>query len=334
MKCESCFRGALSALFFAMMIGSAPQTAWGGQETAPQPQRLGALGADRENVSRRPETPGVPEALVVEKLYAAAVADGFEESQIAEAALVALADRISGHQLQRIYANAVLSNVIPLSMVRQSLRELGHRREVWEEWPREKANIIYALSIVSGGEPDSMVRERLRTALDSLSERDLGESPPHEGTIEPASEERNEQGLEAVRQPFCDADCGPEDPEHPFNIYETDMYREWVLWHEWFHGGPCPNCWTLIDAERIEALITEACEISDELSLVADVQTLYEIIVTRPDSAVAKYWIRRLTSWAAKAGRRFALSQVSGVGAAANAVSAACWIRRMVDEAN
>lgn len=129
-----------------------------------------------------------------------------------------------------------------------------------------------------------------------------------------------------------------DDPEHPFNIYETDMYREWVLWYEWFHGGPCPNCWTpwelLVDVERIQAIISEACEISNELSFVANIQALYKVIVTKPDSAVGKYWIRKLTSWAGKAGQRFVLSNVSGVGAAANVIWAVCQIRKMVEEDN
>ena len=332
MQYESWFRGALGAALVVSIIVGAPGTARS-QVSAVDGQPSLQPVAHREDVGRPAE---IPEAL--EAVYATAVASGFEDRKVVETALAALADRVSGHQLQRIYADAVLSNAVPLSIVRQCLRELGHRREVWDDWPRDKVNIIYALSIVSGGEPDPVIRERLRAALDSLSGHELGESPPDESATGPTADEKEHQELAVVRQPFCDASCGPDDPEHPFNIYETDMYREWVLWYEWFHGGPCPNCWTpwelLIDAERIEAIIAEACEISDELSLVANLQTLYEIIVTKPDSAVGRYWIRRLTSWATKAGQRFVLSNVSGVGAAANVLSIVCRIREMVDEAN
>ena len=198
----------------------------------------------------------------------------------------------------------------------------------------QEGQLIYALSIVSGGEPDSVLRERLFAIID----RDAPDPVAEEG-----EEGGKGEGLASVRQPstdkrFCGADCGPDDPEHPFNIYETDMYQEWLLWYEWYHGGPCPNCWTpwelLVDAQRIEAIISGACEISEELSLVGNVQTLYEIIVTRPDSAVGRYWIRRLSSWAAKAGRKFVLTNVSGLGAAANALWAVCRIRDLVNEAN
>ena len=276
---------------------------------------------------------------VAEKLYAEAVVLGFGDKQVVDADFSALVARAESYQLQRIYANAVLANAEPLSVVRRSLRELGHRREVWEEWPAKKANTIYGLSIVSGGEPDSVLRERLYAI------RDRGAVEPPIAAAE-GEDEGKGGGLASVSQPsksddrkkFCGADCGQDDPEHPFYwVYETDMYQEWQLWYEWFHGGPCPSCWTpwelLVDAKRIEAIISEACEISDELSLVSHINTLYHIIITRPDSAVGRYWIRKLSSWAAKAGHKFILTNVTGLGAAANTLWAVCRIRDLVQEA-
>lgn len=279
-------------------------------------------------------------APTVEKLYADAVALGFGDKQVVDADFSALVARAESYQLQRIYADAVLANAEPLSVVRQSLRELGYRREVWEEWPAKKANVLYALSIVSGGEQDSMLRERLYAI------RDRGVAEPPVAAAEEGGEEGKVEGLGSVSQPsksnddnrrFCGADCGQDDPEHPFYwVYETDMYQEWKLWYEWFHGGPCPSCWTVwelvIDVERIQAVISEACTISDELSLVGNLQTLYTIIVTNPDSAVGKYWRKKLLSWAKKAGIRAVLSNVTGVGALINTVSTVCWIRRSVEE--
>ncbi len=244
-------RGALlSVLLMLFAVATQGQVIASGEDEV----RAAAPGAQPLN-ERGPASP--PDAAVVEKLYADAVAFGFGDDQIVDAEFSALVARAESYQLQRIYANAVLANAEPLSVVRQSLRELGHRRVVWEEWPAKKANVLYALSIVSGGEPDSVLRERLFAILD----RDAGEP-----VAEEEEEEGKDEGLASVSQPFCDAECGPDDPEHPFNIYETDMYGEWLLWHEWYHGGPCPSCWIpwelLVDAQRIEALISSACAIS------------------------------------------------------------------------
>ncbi len=198
MRYETWLRETLTGLVFASLLGGSPELA-SGQPTVGDPQPRGTHG---ENASQRPATPETLKS-VVEQLYAGAVASGFEERQIVENALNNLVGRVSGYQLQRIYADAVLSNAVPFSVVRQALRELGHRREVWESWPREKANLIYALSIVSGGEPDPVVRERLRTALESLSGRGRGELPPNEGATEPVAEEEEKKGLAVVRQPFA-----------------------------------------------------------------------------------------------------------------------------------
>ncbi len=319
----------LSVLLTLFAVSTQGQAIVSGEDEA----RAVAAGA-------QPPNEGVPTPLlgapVVEKLYSDAVALGFGDKQVVDADFSALVAGAESYQLQRIYANAVLANAEPLSVVRQALRELGHRREIWEEWPAKKANVIYALSIVSGGEPDAVLRERLY----AIRDRDAAEPPVAAAEAEEAGKG---EGLMSVRQPsgnkrFCGADCGQDDPEHPFNIYETDMYQEWLLWYEWYHGGPCPSCWTpwelLADAQRIGAIISSACEISEELSLVSNINSLYQIIITRPDSAVGRYWIRKLSSWAAKAGRRFVLTNVTGLGAAANTLWAVCRIRDLVDEAN
>lgn len=291
MQYESWFRGALGVLFVASMIVGSP--------AAVQAQASG-------EVTNEPGAPDVPfPEPVVEQLYAAAVAAGLEERQVVETAFGALVARLEASALRQIYADAVRSGGEWPATVRQSLRTISHRREVWEEWPTESANILYAMSIASGAEPDSVLRERLFSILDR--------------------ESLVREGLSRVQQPFCDASCGPDDPEHPLNIYETDIYHEWLGWYEHvFYGGPAPDVLITLDEEAINKLADGACEVMKAVSTVGSIADVVRIVKENP--LEAKVWKKKIVKWFAKVGVKFTVSQVTGVGAFLNAAAALCML--------
>lgn len=291
MQYESGFHRALGALFFASMIAGSP--------AAVHTQASG-------EVTHPPGAPNVPlPEPVLEQLYAAAVAAGFEERQVVEANFRALVVRLEASALRQIYADAVRSGGEWPATVRQSLRTIGHRREVWEEWPTGSANLLYAMSIVSGAEPNSVLRERLFSILDR--------------------ESLVREGLSRVQQPFWDASCGPDDPEHPLNIYETDIYYEWLGWHEHvFYGGPAPDVLITLDEEAINKLADGACEVMKAVSAVGTVADVVRIIKENP--LEAKAWKKKIVKWLAKAGIKLTVSQVTGVGGILNAAAALCML--------
>ncbi|MDE2977801.1 MAG: hypothetical protein OXU63_09820 [Acidobacteriota bacterium] len=204
---------------------------------------------------------------VVSLVYAEAVAAGLEDEQVVREVFAALVAKADYQVLKRLYASVVRKNRERQSIVRRSLRETGYRQEVWAEWPSQKVNALYAMAIASGAEPDPVLRQRLFRLLDR---------------------EADDAGPDIL----CDASCGPEDPEHPFNIYDTDIFREWLGWYEHvFHGGPAPAVLFEIDAAQIEKLIDGSCTIAQAVSAIGTVADVIEIV--RNDPPAGLFWKRR-----------------------------------------